>query len=108
MWPLTQVHRANIPPELRAEFETYGEAVVAQMLGTLLPLTSTTLGLPNWAVVPEERQAGLAWLREKHDEETRRHNVTMAMELAILLLVGVEAASTLHTWARDISKWLGF
>jgi len=106
MWPLTQVHRANISPKLRVSFEQYGEAVVALILSRPLTHGPTTAGVPQWAESDADRQCGLEWLREKHDETARQHNVTMAMELAILVLVGVEAASTLQRWGQHLLSWI--
>jgi hypothetical protein len=99
IWPFTKIHLANIRAELRVSFEQYGEAVVALILSR--PYTHNkdqTVGVPVWADSAPDRQAGLDWLRERHSEETRRHNITMAMEMAITFLVAVEAVPILHGW----------
>jgi hypothetical protein len=106
IWPFTEVNRAKITPELRSELEQFGEPVVAQILGR--PYTHAFPGNPGavrWEQTVEERQAALAWLREKHNEETRRHNITMAMEIAITLLVAVEALPRLASWCRAFYQW---
>jgi len=105
IWPFTEVNRANISPELRTELEQFGEVVVAQILGR--PYTHAFPGNPGavrWEQSVEERRAALAWLREKHNEETRRHNITMAMEIMITLLVAVEAVPRLVSWADRIRQ----
>jgi hypothetical protein len=87
---------ANIPPALRNEFEEFGETVVAQICGR--PYTHAaeqTLGVPGWAGEHTGRRDALLWLREKHDEAERRHDITVAMEVAIIVLVAMEVVLSL-------------
>jgi hypothetical protein len=92
----TKVNRANIPDNLRAEFEQYGEVVVAQILGRPYTHAATsTLGVPGWAGEHEGRRDGLLWLREKHNETDRRHDIGEAMEVSIIVLVLAEVVLSL-------------
>jgi hypothetical protein len=56
----------KVPEPLRAEFETSGEAVVAQILAR--PPTNEY----GWAAREQERQLAQLWLNEKHNEKDRR------------------------------------
>jgi hypothetical protein len=94
----TKVSRPDIPERLVVEFEQYGEAVVAQILGRPYTHSVPTLGVPLWAASAEDRQSGLLWLRQKHQEADRRHDVNEAMEVAIVFLVAVEAVPILYRW----------
>ncbi len=99
MWYLwTKVNRANIPAEVRVSFEQYGEAVVAQVLGRPYTHSVGTVGVPEWAGTTTGRLHGLAWLREKHNKEERTHDVTMTMEMAIIILVAAETVATIAPW----------
>jgi len=88
----TKVERADIPTALRAELESLGEQVVAHIVA--LPLTHSpaqTVGVPGWAGDPADRQRALAWLREQYTKRDRREDVREAIEVAILVLVAIEA-----------------
>lgn len=92
-----RVVRADIPSGLRAEFEQYGEVVVAQILGRPLshgpePMTP---GVPMWAA--KNRKEALAWLREQHHREDRRRTISELMEAAILVFVVLEVVLSLRS-----------
>jgi hypothetical protein len=101
----TKVNRADIPQRLLTEFEQYGEAVVAQILGRPYTHGLPTIGVPIWAASAEDRQFGLLWLRQKHNEADRRHDVNEAMEVAIVFLVAIEAIPTLYGWITWLVAW---
>jgi hypothetical protein len=86
-----KVQRADVPPALRCEFEQLGEAVVAQVVGRPLSHSVETVGVPHWAAAPVDRQHALAWLREQYSRRERREDRGEAIEIAILLLVAIEA-----------------
>jgi hypothetical protein len=89
-----RVVRANIPDDLRTQFEEFGEMVVAQIMGR--PLTHApepqNVGVPVWA--KDNRKEALAWLREQHHIEDRRRTISECMELAILLFVIAETVTS--------------
>jgi hypothetical protein len=90
-WWWTRVNRADISGALRAELEQYGEVVVAQILAR--PYTHAadqTAGVPMWVRTNKERKPVLAWLREQHNRAERKRDISETMELAILVLVGLE------------------
>jgi len=93
MWWWTKVNRADIPNALRVELEEYGEVVVAQILGRPYSHSADqTAGVPLWTKTNETRRPVLAWLREQHNRAERKRDISETMELAILILVGLEVA----------------
>src|SRR5579884_4138055 len=87
----TRVERANISAALRLEFEHLGESVVTHIVGSPLTHSVQTVGVPRWAGDPGDRQHALEWLREQHTRRERREDRVEAIEMAILLLVAIEA-----------------
>jgi hypothetical protein len=87
----TKVERANIPATLRAEFERLGESVVTHIVSSPLTHSVHTVGVPRWAGDPGDRQLALVWLREQYTRRERREDRVEAIEMAILLLVAIEA-----------------
>lgn len=88
----TKVQRADIPTNLRVQFEQLGESVVAHIVGR--PYTHAwgqTAGVPEWAATEPPRQLALSWLREQHSRQERRQDISEAVEIAILVLVAIEA-----------------
>ena len=83
-----RVVKANIPPDLRVQFEEFGETVVAQIMGRPLSHGVGTVGVPPW--VKDNRPEALAWLREQHHIEDRRRTISECMEIAILVFVILE------------------
>lgn len=100
----TKVNRANIPEELRTDLERYGEAVVAQILGRPYTHSDTTPGVPKWAGDGGSRGQALDWLREQHNKEERHRDIGEAMEVAILIFVGVEAVPTIVDWVARLLR----
>ncbi len=107
MWySWTRVARADIPDELRVQFEQLGSEVVAQIVGR--PLTHAagqTVGVPQWAADPGERQHALLWLREQRSRGERRQDISEAVEVAILVLVAVEAIPILVAVVHHAAFW---
>jgi hypothetical protein len=87
----TKLERASIPTALRADFERLGETVVSQIAGSPLTHSTQTVGVPRWAGEPAERNQALEWLREQHSRRERREDRVEAIEIAILVLVAIEA-----------------
>jgi hypothetical protein len=103
----TKVNGAKVPDDFRVQFEQLGETVVAQILGRPLSHAAVqTIGVPAWAGTGEQRQHALSWLREKHNEEDRRRDVNESMEVAISVLVAIEAIQTLIGWFQHAAGWL--
>jgi hypothetical protein len=96
------VRHAQIEPVQRAMFERYGTFVLQ------LALVNTPTGdvhvqdeLRQLTFQPPLRAACFAWLTEQHDIDERSHTVTLMMEAAILLFVGVEMTTSLYDlWRR--------
>ena len=65
MWWWTKVHRADIPKEIRAAFEIYGEEMIASVLVTR-NFADTDLA-KYW---PE----AMMWLRERRDIKALRED----------------------------------
>lgn len=87
----TNVKRADIPPKLRVEFEQLGEAVVAHIVGRPLTHGPGNIGVPFWVGQEADRQHALRWLAEQHSRTERRQDIGEAVEIAILVLVAIEA-----------------
>jgi hypothetical protein len=101
----TKVNRADIPADLRASFESYGEIVVAQIMGRPYTHAVGTIGVPPWAGDVVQRQHALAWLREQHNETERQHDANMTMEVAITVFVAIEVVPTVWDWIRELVNW---
>jgi hypothetical protein len=87
----TKVQRADIPEGLRVQFEQLGAAVVTQIVGMPLTHSPQTTGVPQWAADPGDRGHALVWLREERSRGERRQDISEAVEVAILVLVAIEA-----------------
>lgn len=103
---LPPVFRADIPEDLRSEFERLGETIVAQILGQpyALPSEVSSRGRPEWALYLTKRDQAIAWLREKRTQDERRRVIGERMEIGILVLVAIEAVPiVLHSviWLID-------
>ena len=90
-----RIRKAKIDPNLRNEFELFGKDVVAYTLG-MFQMRST--GLDGGASAPTyvqqkvffNQDPAMRWLQEKRDEEERRENVSLALEIAITILIVFE------------------
>lgn len=101
-WP--KVERADIPADLRVQFEQLGEAVVVHIAGSpYTHATGQTPGVPAWAASPEKREHAVRWLAEQRSRSERRHDISETVEIAILVLVAIEALPILAQAIR--SEW---
>ena len=66
--------------------------MVVQIVGNYVMLFHPNT--PLWACNEYDRRKARAWLREQYLSEERRYDVTQAMEMAILVLVGFAAIGT--------------
>jgi hypothetical protein len=89
-WNWRKVHRADIPEDVRARFEQFGEDVLAR------PLSVTYMNaiihgpeldrLFNETTPPQR----FAWLKERHQVAERREDRLETVEVAILLFLFLE------------------
>jgi hypothetical protein len=90
-----RIRKAKITPDLRNDFELFGKDVVAYTLG-MFQLRRAGLGggasTPTYAQqrVFLNQDPAMRWLREKRDEEERRESVSLALEIAITVLIVFE------------------
>jgi len=80
MWK--KVLRANISPELRAQFELFGEDVLANGVGAGGP--SSTEGELD-KLLRERRREIVEWLQERRDDRERRDRLTCWIVVATLI-----------------------
>lgn len=85
MWWWRKVRKANIPEELRATFEQFGETVIATFLATGTTAKYTYTG--PLGVLNESWQEALAWLAERRDIQERREDRLETVGWAILIWV---------------------
>ena len=85
MWWWRKVRRANIPEELRATFEQFGEIVIATFLAMGITAKYTYTG--PLGVLNESWQEALAWLAERRDIQERREDRRETAECAISIWV---------------------
>jgi hypothetical protein len=81
---LRSIRRADIPPELRTEFERYGEILIA--MGLSQPQAASYSG-PFFALISSHGNEAAAWLTERRDLDERRENRLELVGWAILLFV---------------------
>jgi hypothetical protein len=96
MWWWTKVHKANIPKEIRASFEMYGEEMVASVLVTR-NFQDTDLS-KYW---PE----AMLWLRERRDKKALREDRLETLEWALLILAIMGFVAILPTIVSE-AVWL--
>jgi hypothetical protein len=95
-WRRTSV-AADVPNDLRANFEELGETVVAHIIGTPYShATGQTPSVPTWAAKDDTRQLASAWLREKQNRAKRRVWIGQAIGWGLSLIVIGIAAYNLH------------
>jgi hypothetical protein len=80
-----KVRVAQIAPNVRDEFERYGELVLAHALATLSPVTPPVTELAN--LFNQHRTELLAWLTERRDIDQRKADRIEAVEVGILVFV---------------------
>jgi hypothetical protein len=81
MWK--KVLRANISPELRAQFELFGEDVLANGVGAGGP--SSTEGELD-KLLRERRREIVEWLQARHDDRERRERLTCWIVVTTLIV----------------------
>jgi hypothetical protein len=81
MW--RKVLRANISPELRAQFESFGEDVLAHAVGAG-ELSSKEAELDK--LRRERRREIVEWLQERRDDRRRRDRLTCWIVVAMLIV----------------------
>ena len=80
MW--RKVRRANISPELRAQFEVFGEDVLAHGVGAC-ELSSKEAELDK--LLRERHREIVEWLQERRDDRERRDRLTCWIVVATLI-----------------------
>src|SRR6266404_3435413 len=80
MW--RKVRRANISPELRAQFEVFGEDVLAHGVGAG-ELSSKEAELDK--LLRESHREIVEWLQERRDDRERRDRLTCWIVVATLI-----------------------
>ena len=99
MWWWRKVRRAPISDDLRAQFERYGETVVAHALAAA-PIGAD--GGPLHGLLDRQRSAALDWLTERRDVHERRQDRLETLEIAILvfLVLGVIFDPIFFAWMK--------
>jgi hypothetical protein len=82
MWWWRKVRKANIPDDIRAKLEQFGETVIAMSLSTGIVTNTGQLSFLNHSW-PD----ALAWLQERRDIHERREDRLETVEIAILVFV---------------------
>ena len=82
MWWWRKVRLANIPDDMRAKLEQFGETVIAMSLSTGIVRDTGQLGFlqHSWS-------DALAWLQERRDIHERKEQRQETVEIAILIFV---------------------
>jgi hypothetical protein len=95
---LTKIRKANIPEELRLQFDRMGVEVVSQIMARYLEIEGNRYGFPFVAIVEaplieerKDREHATEWLLEQRSISERRREISERIELMILVLVGMEA-----------------
>jgi hypothetical protein len=88
-----RVRKADIDPKLREQLELFGKDVVAITLGIFqMPVGGPPGAMPMHAqmVIFNNQAPAMKWLQQKRDEAERHETVTLVLEIAIVILIGVE------------------
>src|SRR5271165_296870 len=88
------------PRHAVTNLRSWGEVVVAQICGRPYTHSAQTPGAPAWAGDDIGRRDALLWLKEKHDEVERRHDINEAMEVSIIFLVAIEVVFSVLDFIR--------
>lgn len=115
MWWWTKVQKADIPPDVRAKFESMGTAVVSQVVargqefvGAASLATFVLRPLPTVKNPVNEKECAIAWLVEQRTMDERRRDKMETIEIAILVFVAIEAlpiAAAGIKWVVDCLHW---
>jgi hypothetical protein len=109
LWWWHKVRPANIPQELRARFELFGETLMALAIESG---DANRIGVELAALGQQKRQEIVEWLRECRDIEAQHQDRLETVEWAILIFVvlGVIVESGLGhlllTSLRLLFTWL--
>jgi hypothetical protein len=86
---LRKVRRADISKGDRDLFERYGESVIARVVSSI---NSPQEELARIVTNPGARDAARDWLTERGDEDEWRSQRDFLLEIAIIVLIGIEIA----------------
>lgn len=94
----TKLRKADIPLELRLQFEQMGVELVSLIMSRHLEIQGNEYGLPGTMIMPmplikerKDRDHAMEWLKEQRSIDERRRDIADRVERWILILVGVEA-----------------
>lgn len=99
----TKLQPADIPVDVRIDLELRGEAVVAQLVSRAPVYGVGVVIDPKWNMTAEGRALAMAWLREQYAKRERRRDIGETVEIAILLLVAIEAIPSVLNFFRHLS-----
>jgi hypothetical protein len=102
MWRWRKVRRANIPEQLRTQFERYGEDVLAHALAVG---AHHTQGPELLNIMSGDRSPIMAWLTERRDIHERREDRLETVEWAILIFVIVGVLADVAIVAHESGIW---
>jgi hypothetical protein len=104
-WRWTKVQRANLPQDERDLLERCGSDLIRMMLVSglhpALPELSATYGSP------EKKARAATWLTEKAQQAERREERLETVEVAILVLVGLEVLHDFGPFIKAIPHYFG-
>jgi hypothetical protein len=87
LWWWQKIRKADIPPQLREQFEFYGETLLT--LASASEPNAHALGVELANLSRMHRQQIAAWLRERHDIAAQHEDRLETVEWAILFFVVV-------------------
>jgi hypothetical protein len=105
IWPLRKPQKADIPPELRAICERYGEDVIGLTLAS--GHTPRASELRTIYATDETVEHARTWLTERTRSRQRRDRITFSLEIVVVLLIGGEIVLGLwqeHLQSRNFEK----
>jgi hypothetical protein len=94
MWWWTKVRKANIPDDIRAMFQGYGE--------TMITLVLATRKHEDYGDLSKHWPEAALWLRERQDIHARREDRLETVEWAILIFVIVGVLADIAIVAHEI------
>jgi hypothetical protein len=97
MWWWTKVRKADIPDDVRAIFQGYGENIIATVLATRQHKDYGDLNI--------YLAEAILWLRERHDVHARREDRLETVEWAILIFVVVGVLADVAIVAHEVGVW---
>ena len=100
MWWWRKVRYANLPADLREQFELYGETLMAIAIESG---DANRIGPDLAALGQRHREQIVEWLRERRDIAERQHDRLETVEWAILIAVVIGVAADFTIVAREFS-----